>query len=328
MGALERRFRVTGTGLTLGFLSLVPGLYLHFISNYALVRVISFVILPVGVSSFVVAVLPKDRLAIRCLALLGALYFAFAATALSQRLRSTFTSDSSDMGWACHGYRVFLCLGILIDCATVGGFIRTNLAVARDALTMFWRIMGCQWCCFAVILPIELVCMRRWEVCVGIIFYAMFGAIFLYPRAREHAQAALCRQGDAVNVASLIGGFLGGNADPDDVRKDSQRLIRYVYPEDLNFDDMLAATSGARPQEVFLRSRPALIGEIDAFVSHSWHDDPQMKWDALQTWCNAFRAQHGRSPKLWLDYCCIDQRHITAGLRCLPVYLAGAIRCS
>jgi hypothetical protein len=153
--------------------------------------------------------------------------------------------------------------------------------------------------------------------------YAIVGAIFLYPRAREHAQAALSRQGDAVNVASLIGGFLGGNADPDGVRKDSQRFFRYVFPEDLTFDDMLAATSGARSQGVFERSRPALIGEIDAFVSHSWHDDPQMKWDALQTWCKAFRAQHGRSPKLWLDYCCIDQRHIDAGLRCLPVYLAG-----
>lgn len=322
--ALVRRCRVTGTSLILGLLILIPGLNLHFLSSdHAHSRAVSFAVLPVGASFFVIAVLPQDRCAIRCLALGGVLYFAFAATVLAQRLRSTFTSDCTVMGWACDGYRVYLCLGILIDCVIAGLFLRTNLAVARDALAMFYRILGCQWCCFALILPIELVCRRRWEICLGMVSYAVFGTIFLHPRARERAQAALSRQGDAVNVASLIGGFLGGNADMDGVRKDSQRFFRYVFPEDLTFSDMLAATSGLRSQELFERSHPALIGEIDAFVSHSWHDDPQMKWDALQAWCNNFSHQHGRSPKLWLDFCCIEQRHIDAGLRCLPVYLAG-----
>jgi hypothetical protein len=188
---------------------------------------------------------------------------------------------------------------------------------------MLWRILGAQCFFVALALPVEIVCGRVWELSLGVPVYAVSGAIFLYPRARELAQAALSQQGDAVNVASLIGGFLGGSADVDGVRKASQRFFRYITLEDLSFRDVLAATSGDRSQELFERARPALIGEIDAFVSHSWQDDPQMKWDALQTWCEGFRSKYGRSPKLWLDFCCIDQMNIDAGLRCLPVYLSG-----
>jgi len=72
-----------------------------------------------------------------------------------------------------------------------------------------------------------------------------------------------------------------------------------------------------------MRSHPALIGEVDIFVSHSWHDDVQAKWDALHSWCKRFEATHGRPPKLWLDFCCIDQANIETNLRCLPVYLSG-----
>ena len=43
------------------------------------------------------------------------------------------------------------------------------------------------------------------------------------------------------------------------------------------------------------------LGEVDAFLSHSWHDSPQAKWDALVGWSAAFEAHHGRSPILWFD---------------------------
>ena len=29
-------------------------------------------------------------------------------------------------------------------------------------------------------------------------------------------------------------------------------------------------------------AKTALVGEIDAFLSHSWHDEPELKWAALQ----------------------------------------------
>lgn len=68
---------------------------------------------------------------------------------------------------------------------------------------------------------------------------------------------------------------------------------------------------------------PCNLGECDAFLSHSWHDDAEEKWTALEAWCESFRAVHAREPKLWLDKICIDQLDIKADLQCLPVLLAG-----
>merc|ERR1712232_860328 len=66
------------------------------------------------------------------------------------------------------------------------------------------------------------------------------------------------------------------------------------------------------------------LGHIDAFVSHSWHDNPQIKWRVLQEWRAEFKRTHeGREPKLWIDKYCVDQNNIDESLACLPVYLAG-----
>merc|ERR1712226_404389 len=65
------------------------------------------------------------------------------------------------------------------------------------------------------------------------------------------------------------------------------------------------------------------LGIVDAFVSHSWHDDADAKWDALQSWRFKFKATHKREPYLWIDKYCIDQTNIEASLACLPIYLYG-----
>ena len=66
---------------------------------------------------------------------------------------------------------------------------------------------------------------------------------------------------------------------------------------------------------------PCKSGEIDWFISHSWHDDPKGKWRVLQAEAEAFRRVKGRWPVLWLDNVCIDQLNIQQSLKCLPVYL-------
>ena len=62
-------------------------------------------------------------------------------------------------------------------------------------------------------------------------------------------------------------------------------------------------------------------GEIDWFVSHSWHDNVVEKWKTLQAEAEVFRKAKGRYPVLWLDKVCIDQKAIQQSLKCLPVYL-------
>merc|ERR1711937_185676 len=65
------------------------------------------------------------------------------------------------------------------------------------------------------------------------------------------------------------------------------------------------------------------LGYVDAFLSHSWHDNGDLKWESLQAWRCQFRAAHRREPRLWIDKFCIDQNRIEDSLACLPVYLAG-----
>lgn len=65
------------------------------------------------------------------------------------------------------------------------------------------------------------------------------------------------------------------------------------------------------------------LGECDAFMSHSWHDDPVIKWAALTAWAARFESRCKRDPTIWLDKACIDQKNIPASLACLPVFLAG-----
>jgi hypothetical protein len=65
------------------------------------------------------------------------------------------------------------------------------------------------------------------------------------------------------------------------------------------------------------------LGECDAFVSHSWHDNVEEKWFALQRWREQFILREGREPRIWFDKCCIDQQNIEENLRGLPVFLCG-----
>ena len=70
----------------------------------------------------------------------------------------------------------------------------------------------------------------------------------------------------------------------------------------------------------FTLSRPVRYGEkIDFFMSHSWHDNPKVKFNALANFVKEFVAKYGRSPTFWLDKVCIDQDNISDGLKVLPV---------
>lgn len=74
--------------------------------------------------------------------------------------------------------------------------------------------------------------------------------------------------------------------------------------------------------DLYNLSRPLGPGEvIDFFMSHSWHDDAERKWSALNELASKFRSAHGRYPTFWLDKVCIDQACIADGLKVLPIYV-------
>ena len=73
---------------------------------------------------------------------------------------------------------------------------------------------------------------------------------------------------------------------------------------------------------------PAKLGECHAFVSHSWSDDGEAKYDRLHEWAKGdvdveAEAWAKGDVLLWLDKACIDQLRIEQSLACLPCFLAG-----
>jgi len=105
-----------------------------------------------------------------------------------------------------------------------------------------------------------------------------------------------------------------------EIWKDSRVAFRIVRCDLLTEEIM--SENRSNPDLIKL-SRPAAIGEADAFLSHSWHDCPKAKWAAFQQWRAQFKAQNSREPEIWFDRVCLDQADIARSVQCLPVFLSG-----
>jgi len=141
--------------------------------------------------------------------------------------------------------------------------------------------------------------------------------------ARAHAR--LGRLGDRAGATAAAAGVAGllGDADLDRVVRLARRRFRSIRLTDLREREV----RDRRPDpDLYKRTAAAALGDADAFVSHSWHDDPAAKFAALRGWCAEFERRHGRQPRLWFDKCCIDQLNLEEDLCCLPLFLSGCAR--
>jgi len=137
-----------------------------------------------------------------------------------------------------------------------------------------------------------------------------------------------CREADAVNVQDAEDAADTEDAEddtlPDVMRRcgvESESFDVESNDCDDEFDDKVA--TGQATRDLFKLTVKAKLGQIDAFVSHSWSDDPVAKWETLERWAQGFERKHGRTPLLWLDKACIKQSDIASDLACLPVFLSG-----
>ena len=107
-----------------------------------------------------------------------------------------------------------------------------------------------------------------------------------------------------------------GHADPVKIVADAAIRFRSIRLSQLTEHDLLTSEAEARSDSatLFDRTETCALGEVDAFVSHSWSDDPTAKWAALEAWCISFRRAHGREPRLWIDKACINQKSIEESL--------------
>ena len=111
-----------------------------------------------------------------------------------------------------------------------------------------------------------------------------------------------------------------GEWDPEELLIMARTNFRCLAADKLVFADI--EENSPNPALAALAHK-AQLGHVSAFVSHSWHDNAESKWAALQTWRNKYKTRTGKEPTLWFDKYCIDQGSIAESLACLPVYLAG-----
>lgn len=142
------------------------------------------------------------------------------------------------------------------------------------------------------------------------------------PELRQNLQARCLKvlegrkaTASAAGIAALV-----GRRSAKDALAMAKARFRHIGLSQLTIEDL---ANNAPDPALFLRSSSARLGECDAFVSHSWHDDADAKWAALQAWRLNFVEREGREPRVWFDKCCIDQANIETDLSCLPLFLCG-----
>ena len=116
---------------------------------------------------------------------------------------------------------------------------------------------------------------------------------------------------EAAALASLISGRGGGVAQALRTAKD---MFQVLPLSSLTAADLTSnADTGLNA-----RVMHAALGDCDAFMSHSWRDDGDLKYAKLLEHKFASAA-----PTIWLDKACIDQGNIEASLSVLPVFLSS-----
>jgi len=140
------------------------------------------------------------------------------------------------------------------------------------------------------------------------------------PPVRQRITAVLSRLGSAgdsgraATVAALI-----GSQDPQHALATARRTFLGLPFAELSLEDFASnADTGLNH-----KAKRCRLGDVSAFLSHSWHDDPAGKWRKLESWATAYNEKHGKRPTVWLDKACLNQLNIEAQLACLPIYLSG-----
>ena len=150
---------------------------------------------------------------------------------------------------------------------------------------------------------------------------ALLAAVVLTPsnRARVHRWLGslgsnASKQQEAAAVAALLGG--SGRSAATALRQ-AEESFRALRLSSLRVEDL---TDNKPSPQLFDQTLPVKMGEVGAFVSHSWSDAGALKFGHVEK----FAATRGGGDCLiWLDKACIDQSSIDANLACLPVWLSG-----
>ena len=136
--------------------------------------------------------------------------------------------------------------------------------------------------------------------------------IFLYaalatPRNRGRAHRWLGRlggRGTEAEEAAAVAALVGGSA-PDAALERAAKLLRCLPASRLHAADLAASGLGVSASATGLgaKTEPAAMGEVTAFLSHSWRDEeeaPGAKHALVSRWARRRQEITGKEITLWL----------------------------
>jgi hypothetical protein len=326
----KRRMRITGTCLLVGTIGLLVGAYVHF-QRPSTAKGMGHPNVYLGASMMysslailLLGVLPSDVRAIRVAN--GLMMFVFAVILVSMVIAQVLfyrRGLAGDIPRLHRSYWTgFANVNNLIQSVRMA---KANYLSQRERLDKIWRVFG-QWQMGSgllfLILSAGLLNDVPYLINMLFAFSAYLfvqGSVIAWPNFRVRAQAFLSNRGETRLMAAAVAAAIG-NHSPEEAQQKSAKLLRYVTLDKITKEEL--AENKPNPL-LYERSVGGKFGDVDAFISHSWHDSSDEKWDGIQLWRERFKAEKGREPRVWFDKCCIDQLSIDDSLMCLPVHLAA-----
>ncbi|KAG8467686.1 hypothetical protein KFE25_006738 [Diacronema lutheri] len=104
--------------------------------------------------------------------------------------------------------------------------------------------------------------------------------VLMLAGVHEFMLGLLAQRGQAFSTAAGIAALLDGR-DSTVVQALAVSRLRAVSAAAVTLEGLGSNTANV---EFYALRAPASLGHVDAFVSHSWHDPPARKFDALQAW--------------------------------------------
>jgi hypothetical protein len=330
----KRRRRISTTCTVVGTVGIVGGgttframfmIYGTMVAARHLVSYIACGVMLCSVSIALLGVLPTDvtaikvanRLAILTVGLFtvftGAIAWVFLMLGLRDGSPSQLNGPLAAIWMAC---------ACLVSAISLARLVATSFLTQRERLDQIWRVYA-QWlmatsvvCVSGPALFLNLRNSHLIYILNGILF--VNGAICGWPNFRTRAQAFLSSRGETRILAPAVAVAIGNNS-VEEVQQKASRFLRYVTLDKISKEEL--AENKPNPL-LYERSMVGKFGDVDAFISHSWSDPSDSKWESLQAWRKRFKARHGREPKVWFDKYCLDQLSIDDSLMCLPVHLS------
>jgi len=130
-------------------------------------------------------------------------------------------------------------------------------------------------------------------------FGFLIGGLIPTPRIRgrfTRALGSLGSVGDERQQAAACASLIGGRS-PGDALVAAKSAFRVLPFSELALEDFASNSDSGLAS----KTRPAALGECDAFLSHSWRDDGTAKYEAVAAWAKALVEGGQAKPTLWLD---------------------------